>query len=277
MNTILKVEAIEKFNLIDISLSYFLVFVNFIFYIILSYILKSKNKTVLLLKYELFILFIIDIIYRISYLKTKFSIALFPKELILSLLQSAEFFCILHFLNEIPQKIKISKEEKEKDFENLEPFHNSTLFFFIIFSYDKFSLGFKNIIFLIENLLIIGGIFKIYGLLRNKVMEIILIITNNRKDIKNKFIISLIENIIINPLILFSLYYITKIVTIFIGNQIVLSFMNIISIYVKELSKYLVFVLLIIILYSLDKYVFNNKKEDKETSEKTVKIKINQV
>ena len=277
MNTILKVEAIEKFNLIDISLSYFLVFVNFIFYIILSYILKSKNKTILLLKYELFILFIIDIIYRISYLKTKFSIALFPKELILSLLQSAEFFCILHFLNEIPQKIKISKEEKEKDFENLEPFHNSTLFFFIIFSYDKFSLGFKNIIFLIENLLIIGGIFKIYGLLRNKVMEIILIITNNRKDIKNKFIISLIENIIINPLILFSLYYITKIVTIFIGNQIVLSFMNIISIYVKELSKYLVFVLLIIILYSLDKYVFNNKKEDKETSEKTVKIKINQV
>ena len=108
-------------------------------------------------------------------------------------------------------------------------------------------------------------------------MEIILIITNNRKDIKNKFIISLIENIIINPLILFSLYYITKIVTIFIGNQIVLSFMNIISIYVKELSKYLVFVLLIIILYSLDKYVFNNKKEDKETSEKTVKIKINQI
>jgi hypothetical protein len=277
MNTVLKVESIEKFNLIDISLSYFLVFVNFSFYIILSFTLKSKNKTILLLKYELFILFIIDIIYRISYLKTKFSIALFPKELILSLLQSAEFFFILHFLNEIPKKIQISKEEKEKDFENLEPFHNSTLFFFIIFSYDKFSLGFKNIIFLIENLLIIGSIFKIYGLLRNKVMEIILIIRNNGNDIKNKFIIGLIENIIINPLILFSLYYITKIVTIFIGNQIALTFINIISIYVKELSKYLVFVSLIIILYSLDKYVFYNKKEDKVTSEKTVKIKINQV
>jgi hypothetical protein len=277
MNTVLKVESIEKFNLIDISLSYFLVFVNFSFYIILSFTLKSKNKTILLLKYELFILFIIDIIYRISYLKTKFSIALFPKELILSLLQSAEFFFILHFLNEIPKKIQISKEEKEKDFENLEPFHNSTLFFFIIFSYDKFSLGFKNIIFLIENLLIIGSIFKIYGLLRNKVMEIILIIRNNGKDIKNKFIIGLIENIIINPLILFSLYYITKIVTIFIGNQIALTFINIISIYVKELSKYLVFVSLIIMLYSLDKYVFYNKKEDKETSDKTVRIKINQV
>jgi hypothetical protein len=272
MNTVLKVESIEKFNLIDISLSYFLVFVNFSFYIILSFTLKSKNKTILLLKYELFILFIIDIIYRISYLKTKFSIALFPKELILSLLQSAEFFFILHFLNEIPKKIQISKEEKEKDFENLEPFHNSTLFFFIIFSYDKFSLGFKNIIFLIENLLIIGSIFKIYGLLRNKVMEIILIIRNNGNDIKNKFIIGLIENIIINPLILFSLYYITKIVTIFIGNQIALTFINIISIYVKELSKYLVFVSLIIILYSLDKYVFDNKKKNKEYSEEIVKI-----
>jgi hypothetical protein len=195
-----------------------------------------------------------------------------PKELILSLLSSAEFFIILHFLNEIPRKIQVSKEEKEQDFENLEPFHNCTFFFFLIFSYDKFSLGFKSIIYLIENLLIIGGMFKIYGFLRNKVMEIIFIIRNINNRIKNKSILIVMEYIIINPLILFSFYYIMKILTIFIENQNALIFINLLSTFIKELSKYLIFVLLIIILYSLDKYVFDNKKKNKEYSEEIVKI-----
>ena len=268
MNAILKLDLIENFKIIDISLSYILVFINLSFYIVLSFVLKSKNKTILLLKYELFILFIIDITMRISYLKTIFTAKSLSKELILSFMSSAEFFIILHFLNEIPRKIQVSKEEKEQDFVNLEPFHNCIIFFFLIFSYDNFSLGFKNIIYLIENLLIIGGMFKIYGLLRNKVLEIFVIIRYINNRIKNKAIIIVMEYIIINTLIFFSLYYISKILTIFIENQNALIFINLLSTFIKELSKNLIFVSLIIILYSLDKYVFDNKKKIKNFQKK---------
>ena len=123
-----------------------------------------------------------------------------------------------------------------------------------------------------ENLLIIGGIFKIYGFLRNKVLEITFIIKNNGKNKKNKSIITCIENIVFNPLIFFSLYYISKIVTIFIGNQIILSFIHMISLFIKELSKYLIFFLLSLILYSLEKFVFENEREDAKATEEIVKI-----
>ena len=107
MNTIVRIESIETSKLIDISLPYILIVVNFIIYIILSMVLKSKNKYIIILKYELFILLIIDIIYRISYLKTYYLKESLPKELILSLLSSAEFFIILNFLNEIPRNMQI--------------------------------------------------------------------------------------------------------------------------------------------------------------------------
>lgn len=272
MNTIIKVEAIENYKKIDISLSYILIFINFLFYIIISIIVKSKNKYIILLKYKLFILFIVDIIYRISYLKTYFFLISLSKELIFSLLVSAEFFIILNFLDEVPKKLQLSREENDKNSENLDPFHTSTIFFFFIFSYDKFTHGFTNIIFLIENLAIIGGVFKLYGHLRNKVLEIILIIKTKINNDNKKTINNIIESILINPLIFFSLYYIMKIVTIFIENEVILVYINIVSLFFKELSKYLIFVLLTAIVYSLETYVFNKGKKIIKSFEEDVTI-----
>jgi len=261
MDTVIKVEAIENYKKIDILLAYILIFINFLFYIIISIILKSKNKYIILLKYKLFALFIVDIIYRISYFKTYFFLISLSKELIFSLLASAEFFIILNFLNEVPKKLQSSREENEKNSDNLDPFNTSTIFFFFIFSYDKFTHGFTNIIYLIENIALIGGVFKLYGHLRNNVLEIILIIKNKINNNNEKAINNIIETILINPLIFFTLYYIMKIVTIFIENEVILVYINIVSLFFKELSKYLIFVLLTSIVYSLEKYVLNKGKK----------------
>ena len=45
-----------------------------------------------------------------------------------------------------------------------------------------------------------------------------------------------------------------------------------ISLFIKELSKYLIFFLLSLILYSLEKFVFENEREDAKATEEIVKI-----
>ena len=257
MDSIYILESKEYFQKFNIIISYFFIILDFIFYIIISLILKSKSNSISLLKYKFYILLITDIIYLISFIKTYFLITSFSKELLLTLLPSCQFYIILSFLQDISNKIKSS----ENNFEKLYPFRKSTYFFFLIFPYEKFAHGFIQIIFLCENLVILGGLFKIYGYLRNKVYEITLVLRNIKQ--KNEFIFTLLEYKTVNPLIFFSFYYVMNIVSIFVENPINCIYLNILLIIVKELGKYLIFVLLGLIIYSLEKYLFNYEKSNK--------------
>ena len=110
-------------------------------------------------------------------------------------------------------------------------------------------------------MVILGGLFKIYGYLRNKVYEITLVLRKIQQ--KNEFIFTLLEYKTVNPFILCSLYYVMNIVSIFVENPINCIYLNILLVIVKEIGKYLNFVLLEFIIYSLEKYLFNNEKSNK--------------
>ena len=97
MNVIEEIKSKELYLNFTIISSYFCVFLDFIFYLITSFVLKSKNNSLSLLKYRLFILFIVDIIIRISFIKTYFLVDSLAKELILTLLSSCKFYIILSF------------------------------------------------------------------------------------------------------------------------------------------------------------------------------------
>ena len=122
MDSIYILESKEYFQKFNIIISYFFIILDFISYIIISLILKSKSNSISLLKYKFYILLITDIIYRISFIKTYFLITSFSKELLLTLLPSCQFYIILSFLQDISNKIKSS----ENNFEKLYPFHKST-------------------------------------------------------------------------------------------------------------------------------------------------------
>ena len=273
MRTIKEIKTKEKFEIIDIGIAYFFGFLDFLAYIIILFILKSKNKFITLLKYKLFILLINDIIFRISYIKIYFFIPSLAKDLIHVLLSSSQFYIILSFLEEALKNIQTSRQDK--NVENLQPFQKTIFFFFVIFPYNRYSHGFKKIIYLFENLIVLGCIFKIYGYIRNKVFEIVLILRS--KNNKNECIFNYIEYFTINSLIFFSIYYILKIATIFIDNPIILIYSNIIIILIKETGKYLTFILLGLILYSMEKYVFENNISKLDIKSPEQITKINQV
>ena len=215
MNIIEEIQSKEYYLNFTLKSSYFCVFLDFMLYLIMLFILRAKNNSISLLKYRLYILFIVDIIFRISFIKTYFLVDSFEKELIFALLSSSKLYIILSFLEEIPNKIQISWEKN--NFENLEPFQKSTIFFFIIFSYAKFAKGFTKEINLIQNLAFLGYLFKIYVHVRNKIYEIILILKIQNKI--NDF--NLKEYIILNPLITFIFCYCIKIANLFIEDSII--------------------------------------------------------
>lgn len=247
-------ENYDKFNILH---SYCYIVFDFLSYIIISFIIKSKNNAISLVKYKLYILLLVDIIYRISFIKTYFLLTSISKELLLTLLSSCQFYLILSFLEDVCKKVDFG--QNFDDFEKLYPFKRSIYFFFIIFSYENFANGFIKTIFLIENLVILGGLFKIYGLLRNKVYEITLVLANIKQ--KNEFIF-LIKFQTINPFIFLSFCYILNIIGIFIDNPINLFYLNIIMIIIKEVGKYFIFILFGFIIYSLKKYLFNEEKSN---------------
>ena len=248
-------ESKEYYDNFSIMHSYCYIVLDFLSYIMISFILKSKNNTISLLKYNLYIILIVDIIYRISFIKTYFLIASFSKELLLTLLSSCQFYLILSFLEDVCKKVDFY--ENLADFEKLYPFKKSTYFFFIIFSYENFSHGFTKTIFLIENLVILGGLFKIYGYLRNKVYEITFVLRNIKQ--KNECFFLLIEYQTVNPFIYLSFCYILNIIGIFIERPLYLYYLNTLMIIIKEIGKYLIFPLFGLIVYTLKKYLFNEE------------------
>ena len=262
-------ESNEYYYEKEISFSYYFIFVDFFSYIIISFILKSKKRRILILKYKLFLLFILDIIIRIIFINTSHLKTSLPKELLCNLLFSCQFYIILYLLDDFSNKIKSPKDEYI--FEYIEPIQVSTYFFFVIFSYDKYFHGFKKLIYLLERLIIIGCLFKIYGYLRNKVYEISFILKYKNPNKESTFY--LMEFIVIQPLIIFTFYYILSIGTLFIISPIKKNYINIILIIIKEVGKYLVFLELSIILYSLRKYSFENSKSN--FSHEIVKINSN--
>ena len=256
MNVIEEIKSKEYYLNFTIISSYFCVFLDFTFYLITSFALKSKNNSLSLLKYRLFILFIVDIIIRISFIKTYFLVDSLAKELILTLLSSCKFYIILSLLEEIIKKIKNPGEES--NLENLESFQKSSIFFFIIFSYEKFTKSFTKEIILIENLAFLGYIFKIYPHIRNKVCEIFLIIKirNQKTEINFKEYMTLI------PLIILIVCYCLKIFNLFIEDRIIFFDMNILIIIIKEVLNNIIYIFLCKIIFSLDDNLFMDEKSN---------------
>ena len=81
------------------------------------------------------------------------------------------------------------------------------------------------------------------------------------------------EFLLVQPLIIFTIYYILSIGTLFIISPIKINYINIILIIIKEVGKYMIFLELSIILYSLGKYSFGNSKSN--LSQEIVKINKN--
>ncbi len=203
--------------------------------------LKSKNKKIYLLKYKLFILFIIDIILRILYAMKFYKVVSLYKECLFSGLNSIQFYLILSFL--------------EQSFNNI-------IFSIVTFSYDKFSYSQKEICF-IQSLSILYCVYILYISLKNKITKIVENIVK-QTTFQDRRIFFCILGSPLPCVIFFITYYILRIVFLFLKNQDLIIYANIILKIIKDSSKYFLFFILEILLYAVSKIKMEKNKLSEE-------------
>ena len=246
-------------NAIEIML-YFFVFFDVGIIVYSNFKFKSKNESVKTLIDILCSFLFIDIVLKfINLRKIKDSMSIVFYELFLSALSTAEFYLILSSLENIFHATKVTRNLKFFDLMNILPL--SIIFFFITFSYDRFFNFYKDskkILVMLQYIAIIYCIYKLYEFIKNKIIEIV---DNSVKKqiLINRKLCLLILGSPLSTFILLETNYVIKIFFLFIKNKLLFIYEIIILKIVQEGSKYFIYLILVLLLYSLNEY--NIKKE----------------
>ena len=246
-------------NAIEIML-YFFVFFDIGIIVYSNFKFKSKNESVKTLIDILCSFLFIDIVMKfINLRKIKDSMSIVFYELFLSALSTAEFYLILSSLENIFHATKVTRNLKFFDLMNILPL--SIIFFFITFSYDRFFNFYKDskkILVMLQYIAIIYCIYKLYEFIKNKIIEIV---DNSVKKqiLINRKLCLLILGSPLSTFILLETNYVIKIFFLFIKNKLLFIYEIIILKIVQEGSKYFIYLILVLLLYSLNEY--NIKKE----------------
>ena len=239
---------------------YFFVFFDIGIIVYSNFKFKSKNESVKTLIDILCSFLFIDIVLKfINLRKIKDSMSIVFYELFLSALSTAEFYLILSSLESIFHATKVTRNLKFFDLMNILPL--SIIFFFITFSYDRLFYFYKDstkILVMLQYIAIIYCIYKLYEFIKNKIIEIV---DNSVKKqiLINRKLCLLILGSPLSTFILLETNYVIKIFFLFIKNKLLFIYEIIILNIVQEGSKYFIYLILVLLLYSLNEY--NIKKE----------------
>ena len=151
-------ESILSYEKSDIIVTIFFAIIDLLVIIISSLNLKSKNKTMTILKSQLVKIFIIDIIMRVLYTK-KYSTWNVYKEILLVIMNGSQFYIVISFLDTVADNPKSTTSLKQSRNFN-KRMKLLFLFFFVSFSYGKlifylFSLSTKYIININKSIILI--------------------------------------------------------------------------------------------------------------------------
>ena len=266
--------SINSYEKSDIIISIILGFIDLFIIILFSIYLKSENKKVIHLKQKLLKVFLIDFISRLLYTK-KYSSWTIYKELLFSFMNSIQFYLIISFLS--------SAIVKSKRFSQMQIFFLSTIFFFITFSYERFSfsaptnffkLMLNKFILVLQSFCILYCIYKTYEEFKKYIYDIANNIKCSEKELSKVYLF-----ILGSPqscLILFTIYYILKIFFIFINNPVYIIYSKIVLNILKEAVKYFAFSVCqgIIYQYYTYKLLEDEIKEIKAHPDEIEKLKI---
>ena len=266
--------SINSYEKSDIIISIILGFIDLFIIILFSIYLKSENRKIIHLKQKLLKVFLIDFISRLLYTK-KYSSWTIYKELLFSFMNSIQFYLIISFLS--------SAIVKSKRFSQMQIFFLSTIFFFITFSYERFSfsaptnffkLMLNKFILVLQSFCILYCIYKTYEEFKKYIYDIANNIKCSEKELSKIYLF-----ILGSPqscLILFTIYYILKIFFIFINNPVYIIYSKIVLNILKEAVKYFAFSVCqgIIYQYYTYKLVEDEIKEIKAHPDEIEKLKI---
>ena len=266
--------SINSYEKSDIIISIILGIIDIFFIIFFSIYLKTENRKVNHLKQKLLKVFLIDFISRLLYTK-KYSSWTIYKEISFSFMNLSQFYLIISFIS--------SALEKSKRFSKMQMFLLCVIFFFITFSYERFSFSASKTFFqlilnklflILQSSCILYCIYKVYEDFKKYIYEIANSISCSDKELSKIYLF-----ILGSPqscLILFTIYYVLKIFFTFINNPVYIIYSKIVLNILKEAVKYFSFCVCQGIIYQYYSYKLEEDeiKEIKALPEETEKLKI---
>lgn len=261
-------ESILSYEKSDIIVTIFFAIIDLLVIIISSLNLKSKNKTMTILKSQLVKIFIIDIIMRVLYTK-KYSTWNVYKEILLVIMNGSQFYIVISFLDTVADNPKSTTSLKQSRNFN-KRMKLLFLFFFVNFSYGKlifylfalsknYIININKSIILIQSFGVICLIYMFYKDFKHKVSEIVNNLINPKYKKRKLHLV-----ILGSPLSLLLLYYVyetLKVISIFIKNHVFLLYANIALNILKDTCKYFVFFVCEAIIYVLNQIQIEKDKE----------------
>ena len=248
-------EILEKANMI---LSYIFSLLNIIILIISFYILRTKTKNLIFLKYKLFALIIIDSISSLLYINYRQNLNLFFSEILFSILMSVEFYLFLSFIYQIFNSTEMSQNSKGIGLIN--SLQLCLLFLLQIFSYHKFSYLYSQILNIIQRIINFVCLILFYRYLKNAITTINVRLMS--KDLQNRKVYYYLKISNVIGLIFFLCNTIIQLIYFSIKNESYQMYVTVIFNSINYGFKYFIFILFEVIIYTLGKDYFKNNTDE---------------
>ena len=273
MDSFFEEEIKRNYNQAYVLISLFLAAIDTIFYIVIITLFRWNLTPFNYRKQKLSSLIFLDGVLRSFNMYTDEYSQYFIKELFFSLRSTAEFYMIISCLNQI-----FTDKNVDNGLENDLKIRNENVFtsafFVLIFSFKGIFKTYK----LLSTLQYIGSIIGIYMLSKyiGGKIEIYLDIVKKKNSSFNN------QNFVNNMPFFISIYLILnscmEILSLLVENKLYSSYMNMLCKLFKEVGKYLIFILLIVIYHIFNKYIIEDDYTNNEVAKghrPTEKNKVN--
>ena len=250
MNEILTEDDRRNYEEANFILSYIFTVFNIFIIIIFLFLFSSYSKLIRYLKLKLNGIILFDSISLISH-------SLFDNEesfiyeLLFSTLYSIEFYFYISFIYQI---FNNTDSKLSKGVELISPFQICIYCLLIIFSYHKFSFFYREIINVIQYILVLSSLILLYKYLNNTIKLISSSLKPN--DIQYKQIYAQLKILNDTSIFLILFYNIIKIFIIFIHNEYYILYLEIGLNTINFGIKYFIFLLLAVIIYNLKNNIY---------------------
>ena len=248
MDPIIEEEIIKKHNEADAFISLFFAGLDAVCYIIILVLFGFDFKGISSPKQKLSLLIVLDAVLRIINMYTDEFSKYFIKELFFTLFSTIQFSMIISILNQVFSDR--GNELYDSDLEIKNQTALSIIFFVLCFSFKGILFIYKYISF-IQFFCTIVGIYIMNRIIGSKLEMYLSNVSKKDSSFSG-------ENFINNMPFFISIYliidYCFEIVSLLIENKLYASYMIMVCKTFKEVGKYLVFLLVITVYHTFNKY-----------------------
>ena len=272
MDPVIEEEIIKKHNEAEAFISLFFAGLDAACYIIILTLFGFDFKNISSPKQKLSLLIVLDAALRIINMYTDEFSKYFIKELFFTFFSTIQFYMILSILNQLFSNGGNEMYDADLEIKNKIPL--SVLFFGLSFSFKGILFNYKYISF-IQFFCIIIGIFIMNRIIGNKLEMYLLNVSKKDSSFTG-------ETFINNMPFFISIYlmidYCFEILSLMIEKKLYASYMIMVCKTFKEVGKYLIFLLVIIVYHTFNKYILEEDTDYPRTvikGHETEKSKVN--